>query len=127
VAPADASNRVDPDDLHELDRLILKESLKQVRPCRSAWYASICPGIGQGAAAAHDRVSAQVSTGRLRQRGAEVLRDWRHLARGVVEEDDSGLAARDFALLTFSCMHHSRSQPLLPKSPVVMRTTITSP
>ena len=25
-----ASNRVDPDDLHELDRLILKESLKQV-------------------------------------------------------------------------------------------------
>jgi len=28
---ADAiSNRVDPDELHELDRLILKESLKQV-------------------------------------------------------------------------------------------------
>ena len=28
---ATASNRVNPDDLHELDRLILKESLKQVQ------------------------------------------------------------------------------------------------
>ncbi|MDA0191649.1 MAG: hypothetical protein OSW77_15425, partial [Proteobacteria bacterium] len=28
---AEAANRVDPDRLHELDRLILKESLKQAR------------------------------------------------------------------------------------------------
>jgi CBS domain-containing protein len=29
--PGGLSNRVDPDDLHELDRLILKETFKQIQ------------------------------------------------------------------------------------------------
>jgi hypothetical protein len=72
------SNRVNPDDLHELDRLILKESLKQVQNLQKRLAREYLPAWR---CCSRCRSSTRAATAKVPQPGAKFSGTGRHLAR----------------------------------------------